>query len=289
MFDNNHGDEDYLPAVAAEKGIVADSMSSRQMQEVKAMVFMAKQFPRDLSQAYQRIMTACERKLLAEQAVYQYPRGTEKVTGPSIRLAEVLAQNWGNIDTGVIELEQKNGESVAMAYAWDLETNVRETKIFTVKHERHTKRGVTKLTDPRDIYELVANMGSRRRRACILGVIPADIVDKAVQKCGQTLRGAYTKPLVDRLNEVVTAFNQSFSVSIEMIEKHFGYKLSAFNEEDLVKLKRMGTSMKDGMAKRDDFFEIGGSDAKEMESKTADEFAQFQREQEAPKDAAKPE
>ncbi|BBP90994.1 hypothetical protein BsIDN1_46120 [Bacillus safensis] len=43
-----------------------------------------------------------------------------------------------------------------MAYAWDLETNTRQTKIFTVKHERKAKGAITKLNDPRDIYELVA-------------------------------------------------------------------------------------------------------------------------------------
>lgn len=276
-------DSDYLPAVGTqERSVTTESMVGRQMQEVKAMVFMAKQFPRDLSQAYQRIMTACDRKLLAENAVYQYPRGTEKVVGPSIRLAEVIAQNWGNIDTGVIELEQKHGESVAMAYAWDLETNVRETKIFTVKHERHTKKGVQKLTDPRDIYELVANMGSRRRRACILGVIPGDIVDKAVQKCSQTLRGNTSEPLADRLNEVLAAFDKNFKVSIEMIEVHFGYKIGAFNEEDLVKLKRIGTSLRDGMSKREDYFDIKGAAApKESVSKTIDDFEAYLKQNEA--------
>lgn len=52
-------------------------------------------------------MKECERKLVAENAVYQYPKGGQKVQGPSIRLAEVIARNWGNIDYGIIELDQK--------------------------------------------------------------------------------------------------------------------------------------------------------------------------------------
>lgn len=72
--------------------------------------------------------------------MYEYPRGGTKVTGPSIRLAEAMAQNWGNLDYGLIELEQKAGESQVMAYAWDLETNTRQTIVFSVPHIRATKR-----------------------------------------------------------------------------------------------------------------------------------------------------
>jgi len=64
--------------------------------------------------------------------MYQYPRGGQRVTGPSIRLAEAIAQNFGNLSYGIQELEQRNGESVAKAFCWDLETNVRQEKVFTL-------------------------------------------------------------------------------------------------------------------------------------------------------------
>ena len=109
-----------------------EMMISRQAQEVQAAMVIAKRFPRDEVESYNRIMQSCKRKSLAESAMYEYPRGGTKVTGPSIRLAESMAQNWGNLDFGITELEQKNGESQVMAYAWDLETNTRQVKIFSV-------------------------------------------------------------------------------------------------------------------------------------------------------------
>ena len=147
-------------------------MVSRQTQEVQGAIFMAKQFPRDEYAAIQKIERMCERMNLAEQATYSYPRGGTQVTGPSIRLAEAIAQAWGNIDCGVIELESKNGASEMMAYAWDLETNTRVTKMFKVKHVRDTKKGQQTLSDSRDIYEATSNFGARRLRACVLDVIP---------------------------------------------------------------------------------------------------------------------
>lgn len=188
--------------------------------------------------------------------MYEYPRGGTKVTGPSIRLAETMAQNWGNLDFGIIELEQKNGESQVMAYAWDLETNTRQTKIFAVPHIRNTKKGNISLTDPRDIYELVANQGARRVRACILGVIPGDVIESAVEECQKTLANGNKEPLIDRVRKGIKLFEDKFSISKEMIEKYIGCKSEAFSENDMIRLNNVYRSLRDGMSKREDYFEI---------------------------------
>lgn len=234
--------------------VLAQLTASREMEEVKGQIFMAKQFPRNTFQSEQRILDSCKRPGLAQVAMYQYPRGGTKVTGPSIRLAEVLAQNWGNLSFGIKELEQRDGESVAMAYAWDLETNVRQEKVFTVKHSIGTKKGLKLLTDPRDIYEKVANDGSRRVRACILGIIPGDIVDKAVDECEKTLQGNNKGPLKDRVSNALKSFKEQHRVTQEMIEDKFGYNAESFTEYDYVELIKIFTSMKDGMSKVEDWF-----------------------------------
>jgi len=240
-----------------ENNVIAQAMSSRYVQEVQGMIIMAKKFPRDQFAAYNRIMEACKRKSLAEVAQYEFPRGGEKVTGPSIRLAEVLAQNWGNISTGIIELEQNYGESKVMAFAWDLETNYREERIFTVKHERKAKGVIKKLDDPRDIYELVANLGARRKRSCILAVIPKDIVEAAEAQCEETLKKSNAgKPLVDRIRDMFAKFQADFGVTKDMIEEFIGCRAEAFTERDVMKLARVYNSLRDGMAKREDFFNI---------------------------------
>lgn len=72
-----------------------EMMISRQAQEVQGAMVIAKRFPRDEVESFNRIMQSCKRKSLAESAMYEYPRGGTKVSGPSIRLAEAMAQNWG--------------------------------------------------------------------------------------------------------------------------------------------------------------------------------------------------
>lgn len=251
---------------ASVKSTTTEMMVSRQAQEVQAAMVIAKKFPRDEVEAYNRIMRACQRRSLAEQAEYEYPRGGTKVSGPSIRLAEALAQNWGNIDYGVIELEQKESSSEMMAYAWDLETNTRATRIFSVKHQRDTKKGSHALTDSRDIYEITANFGARRVRACILEVIPGDVVEAAQQQCNLTLTNGNTEPLIDRIRKMVKAFEDEFSVTKTMLEEYIGCNSDVFSENDFVRLRKVYRSLKDGMAKREDYFNIGNNEKSPFET-----------------------
>jgi hypothetical protein len=232
--------------------------SQREASEIQAMVVMAKQFPRNQIQAADRILNACTRQTLADSAVYSYPRGGQNVEGPSIRLAEVLAQNWGNLDFGIRELSQENGVSTVEAYAWDLETNVRQAKVFQVAHKRMAKGGTKTLTDPRDIYEMVANQGSRRLRACILSIIPGDIVEAALSQCSITQAasvGATPEEIKETIRKL-TATMEKFGITAENIQDRYQCRLEAIRPAQIVELRKIYTSLKDGMSKPSDWFAI---------------------------------
>ncbi len=245
------------PAVTfpASPSAMVQVEQAKAIQEIQAALVIAKKFPRDQNLAYTRIMQSCQRLSLAEQALYAYPRGDELVEGPSIRMAEMLAQNWGNIDFGVREIEQRDGASVCQSYCWDMETNTRQTKEFTVPHKRFTKKGSYVLKDPRDIYELVANYGARRLRACILGVIPGDIVEAAVNQVKVTLEKGSGEPLVDRIRKMVAAF-ADLGVTPGMIEKRLGHKVDVTTATEIVKLLAVYKSIRDGFSKREEYFEF---------------------------------
>lgn len=253
------------------RSVTAEMVTSRQTQEVQGQIIMAKKFPRNEIAARNRILTACQRKKLAEQAEYEYPVGGEKVKGPSIRLAEVMAQNWGNLDFGFMELEQRNGESQVMAYCWDLETNTRQTKTFSVPHSRYSKKnGNTPLKDPREIYNQIASQAARRVRACILGIIPGDIVEEALEECHKTLLGDGETPIIDRIKKCVMIAEKEYQIPQESLEKYIGCKAEVFSMNDLIRLNKAFNSIRDGMAKREDIFELPGMDKMEAEDAFAD-------------------
>jgi hypothetical protein len=230
-----------------------DMMVTRQAQEVQVSMLAAKRFPRDESVALDRIKATCQRKTLADQAIYTYPRGGQTISGPSIRLAEAIAQRWGNIDAGVMELDNKNGRSEMMAYAWDLETNTRVTKTFSVEHVRDTKQGRKILTDARDIYEATANFGARRMRACILSVVPGDVVDMAVNECRKTIASSDTRTVKEIVDSLIKSFKE-FNVTKERLEKFLDKQLTTVTKEELVDLGVVYKAIKDGKASAVDYF-----------------------------------
>lgn len=250
---------------ADQSGGLMGVQAQRAIAEVQGAMAIAKRFPRDDKTAFARIMQACGRKSLAEVAIYEYPRGGQKVSGPSIRLAEALAQGWGNLNTGVIELERGAGESLALAYCVDLETNYRKEMTFTVPHTRDTSSGKKSLKDDRDIYERVANDGSRRLRNCILAVIPGDIVDAALDTCAKTL-SSDNVPIQDRIRSMMTAMGE-IGVTRDMIEQLFGCKAEALSSNQLVRLRGIFQSLKDGMGSVTDFFKAAKVDSADELSK----------------------
>lgn len=231
---------------------------ARETAAVQAAMIAAKKFPRDESTALDRVLKSCKRRGLAEVACYEYAKGGTKISGPSIRLAEVMAQNWGNMDFGFREVERKParagnpGESTVEAYAWDLETNVRRSMVFSVLHVRDTKQGRKPLSDEREIYELVANQASRRIRACILAVIPGDIQDAAVEQCEKTLQGS-SEPVREQVAKMLQAF-ATIGVSSEMVAARVQHSVDAITAGELATLRRVYASIRDGFESVAHFF-----------------------------------
>lgn len=243
---------------------IAEAGQQREIAEVQAAMIIAKKFPRNQLEACDKILLACTRTSLAEGALYSYGKGGTDVTGPSIRLAEVAAQCWGNVSFGIRELEQRNGESTVEAFAWDVETNTRQVKVFQVGHVRHTKSGQKKLTDPRDIYEMVANQGARRLRACILGVIPGDVIEAAVKQCEETLHAnADVSP--EGIKKLQAAFQQ-LGVSKEQIEARIQRRIETIRPAQIVQLKKVYASLRDGMSEIGDWFDASTTAAASVTS-----------------------
>lgn len=260
---------DHGSIVKAGRGSVADTqVASRELGQIQARVLLAKQCGRDQGAAYDKIMTACQRQGLASVAIYSYARGGTSINGPSIRLAEEIARDWGNIDCGWTELERNERESTVQAYAWDLETNAYKQITFVVPLQRTKKSGngriTVPLTDERDIYELLANNAARRMRNCILAIVPGDIVEDAVNQCHKTL---ITRCEIndDRLKKMLAAF-EPFGVTKAQIEKRIQRKLEAIQPAQFVRLTEIYNSLKDGMSEPSDWFEYETEEAESIPS-----------------------
>lgn len=243
------------PVAGAAGENMLSTEHTRTAAQVVASIESARRYPRDMHRAYNSIMKACERYGLADVATYSYPRGGETVTGPSIRLIEEIARNWGNMHFGIVQLSQNSKETVMEAYAWDLETNYRPSTVFTVPHQMKARGRIKELSDPRDVYEHTANMGARRLRAMLQRALPSDVIDAAQRKCQETLRAGASANLEDKIRAMLLAFAK-LSVTQQHIEDKIGHPVADMDVDEMLELTSIYNSIKDGAAKREDHFKI---------------------------------
>lgn len=240
-----------LPAPTSSMG----SEEARAIAQVQGAMAIAKRFPRDENLAMAKIMRTCKVIEFAEEAEYGYKRGNTTVTGASIRLLEVCAQSWGNIEFSVAELARGDGESLAMTYAVELESNTWARRQFVVPHRRDKSDGGKDLTSDRDIYEIVANMGSRRVRACLEQVIPKYVVDAALEECRKTKRERDAKtPLAERVKQIIASFAER-NVTLPQLMKWLKRPLTEMKEIEYQQLKAIYQGIKNGLTTVDEHFE----------------------------------
>lgn len=241
------------------RNALSEATEQRAIAEVQAAFVMAQRFPRDERVAVDRIINSFSRPSLAERATYEYSRGGSDITGPSIRAAEAIAQQWGNIDFGFSEIgrirdERGVGISLVRAQAVDLQSRTRRFIDFHVRHWRDTRQGGYALRDERDIYELVANQAQRRVRACILALVPGDVIETAMMQAETTLK-ANVATDAEGIRVMLEAF-EPFGVTKDHIEKRIQRRISTITAGQMMTLKRIYQSLRDGMSEPGEWFDL---------------------------------
>jgi hypothetical protein len=186
--------------------------------------------------------------------MYSFKRGGTLIKAPSIRLAECVQRGWGNMIAGVKTVERTAHDSLMIAYAWDIETNAYYSTEFRVAHTRDTKGGKKDLIEERDIYEMEANQAARRVRTCILKLVPADVIDAAVEQCARTL-AAKVGDIAKARAAMLETF-KALGVTQEMIEKRLGHRIESIEPGEIVTMRGVFNSLRDNMATIEDYFEV---------------------------------
>lgn len=256
---------------SAGGGALAAMTSNAAVTSVLASIWIAKQFPRDLAEVTARMNQACSRLTLAQSATYALPRGGTTVEGPSIRLAEALIGAWGNAEAGWKEVgrhwDPKGADgkgcmvSECVAFCFDKETNVRREISFTVNHTRDKNeyeggKKVMKrvaLESERDVYELCANMASRRLRACILQVLPGWLTEEALEVVGRTLESGDKRSLPDMIRSMEAKFRE-YGVTRAQLEKNLGHVLEETTKPEIIRLGKVFNSIAEGLVRVKDVF-----------------------------------
>ncbi|WP_233869554.1 hypothetical protein [Paraburkholderia adhaesiva] len=262
---------DVIESLSADRNVTetagARLEQSRELADLQINYLMAQRFPRDAVRAMDRILLAFTRNTLAEHSQYQYARGGEDIRGPSIKAMQEIGTLWSNLDMGWRERSRgRDGSGVPFSEmeAWciDFEARSRKRVAWIVPHWRdrsETRGGGYVLHDERDVYELYANMAQRRLRECIKAIVPSDVVERAMEQADATLK-ATADTSAAGMAKMVEAF-APLGVTKDMIEQRIQRRLDAITASQVVNLKRVYVSLREGMSTPSEWFEVPATDA----------------------------
>lgn len=210
--------------------------------------------------AYPRSLTRCEQNAIAivtgdsETAMacsYSLPRGGRPICGPSVHLAKILAQQYGNIraEARVVDITDK--QIVSRGTAWDLENN------YAVAYE--VRRSILNASGKRYTDDMITVTGNAANsiayRNAVFAVIPQALTRKVLRAAEATVTGGLSdeQNLIKRRQGAVQYFADNYGITEEEVAKLCGrYTIQQIKAPELATLIAIMQSLNDGDTTVDD-------------------------------------
>ena len=213
--------------------------------QIDVQIATAKSYPRNVRRSTDNAISIVTLdKDTAQRCTYSVPRGGKAITGPSVHLAKILAQTWGNmrVEAKVISVGEKT--FTLQAVCLDLENNL-AIKV-EVKRSIMTKTG--RMND--DMIVVTGNAAnSIALRNAVLAVIPKGVVDKVYNASKELITGDVSdkNKLIAKRKQIFDALKESFNVTEKEILSAVGKaSIDFITPDDIVVLTGIGTAIKDG-------------------------------------------
>jgi len=209
--------------------------------EIDTQITTAKKYPRDLElfQANCRAMIAISPDVAAS-CNYCLTKGGKEIWGPSIRLAEIVQNNWGNMRTGAKVMEEGDEFIFVEAACHDLESNVAVS--VQVKRRITDRKGKRYGADM--IQTTTAAAISIGIRNAIFKIIPNVYVQHFAEMAKKIALG---KPenFQDRVKKAFAYF-QNMGISEDKILERLGIdKKTQVNGDHLTTLQGIATGIRE--------------------------------------------
>jgi len=214
--------------------------------ETDMQITTAKKYPRSIKKFRQDAMSmATQDAETAASCFYKLKRGhgedAKIIEGPSVRLAEIVANAWGNMRYGARIVNEGEREVTAQGMAHDLEKNVAST--IEVARRITTKDG-RRFGD--DMVQVTKNaVCSIALRNAIFKAVPFTYAKQIYEQCKKVAVGG-AKTLKERCQQMLDAFSK-ISVSKEQVLTYL--EKSSIEEIGLTEIELMigvFTAIKDG-------------------------------------------
>lgn len=212
---------------------------------IDVQISTAKAYPRNIKRSTENaIAIVTLDQATAQTCTYSVPRGGKPVTGPSVHLAKILAQVWGNlrVEAKVVSIEDRQITSEAVCF--DLENNLAIKA--QVKRSIMGKNG--RFSD--DMITVTGNAAnSIAMRNAILSVIPRPVVDKVYNAAKGAITGDISdaQKLLARRKQVFDGLRDTYGVTEQEILFTIGKAaIDHVTGDDLVVIIGIAQAIKDG-------------------------------------------
>lgn len=238
--------EIYNPQLPAESA-PGTSLRAVMAAEIDVQIATAKQYPRKIGEFVERSTAAATATPdVARSMGYAIPRGGKSITGPSVRLAEIVAANWGNLRVAARVVAVEGNEVVAVCQAHDLESNV--------AIQKEARRRITDRNGRRYDDDMIRVTGAAAAavafREAIFTLVPRAIVEpiyQAAMKGPPSRPGAAAVPAIEDRRKSALAYFAKGGIKQETILKHFGVKSSnELDEEAITEMSGWKTAIQTG-------------------------------------------
>lgn len=197
-----------------------------------------------------RVLSVCLRRLTemvtfnasaAAACIYSLPRGGKRVTGPSVRFAEMVAAAWGSIEVSTAIISVADEAVVIRGRAHDLEVNSiaeLETRRLVQK-----KRSASK-PDEDDKQLAVASGTSIAYRNAVLRIVPRALLEDALESARKASTGKGT--LTERRQAAFGIFAELGASGDQVLAAIGRAGVADVTLDDLVYLRGLVTSIRTG-------------------------------------------
>lgn len=255
---------------------LVETLERAERANIDIQVSTAKQYPRSISRCMNNaVAIATIDKETAQSCGYALPRGGKPITGPSVHLAKIIAQQYGNLRAEAKVVEITNRQVVSRGTAWDLENNY--AVAFEVRRSIIDKRGNRYSDDMITVTGNAAN--SIAYRNAIFGVIPKSITDKAYQAAQHLITGDLSdeEKLIKRRDGAIKHFIDTYAITEEEVVKLCGkHTVNQIQAPEIALLLGFAQSLKDGDTTVDELmapFRKNKNKTRSMSAKSFDEDA----------------
>lgn len=265
-----------LQVEAPNPAQLVQSLDRAERANIDIQVSTAKQYPRSISRcANNAVALVTMDKDTAQSCGYALPRGGKPITGPSVHLAKIIAQQYGNLraEAKVVEITDK--QVVSRGTAWDLENNYAVS--FEVRRSIVGKNG-NRFSD--DMITVTGNAAnSIAYRNAIFGIVPKSITDKAYKAAQHLITGDLSdeEKLIKRRDGAIKHFTDTYGITEEEVIKLCGkHTVNQIQADEIALLLGFAQSLKDGDTTVEELmapFRKGKAKTKGASAKSFDEDA----------------